>query len=116
MRRCPTILRLQVDGAGTGDGVAGVPVIVHDLSDSGLVPQSNNNGFPGDTGTSNDPTPLTNCFDDMSGGLSCNDLVQVSLNQNCVANLTPDMVLEGEEEDCTDNDLLPLGTYYEVFL
>jgi len=32
--------------------------------------------------------------------LAANDLVQVSLDQNCEANLTPEMILEGEGNNC----------------
>lgn len=35
--------------------------------------------------------------------LACNDNVQVSLNQNCEADITPGMILEGEDEDLIDN-------------
>ena len=112
----PIMMRAQVNGSGTGDGPLGTPITVNDPSDSGFVPQSNNQGRPGDTGTSDDPTPLTNCFNLVSGGITCNDDVQVSLNQDCIASLTPPMVLEGEAENCADDDLLPLGTYYEIVM
>ncbi len=112
----PTMLRLQAIGKGTGDGPAGTPIEVSDASDSGYITQSNNLGRPGDSGGSDDPTPLTNCYEEMSGGLSCNTSVQVSLNGDCIASLTPPMVLEGEEEDCASDDLLPLGTYYEILM
>jgi hypothetical protein len=35
--------------------------------------------------------------------LACNDNVQVSLDQDCEADITPGMILEGEDEDLIDN-------------
>jgi len=35
--------------------------------------------------------------------LACNDNVQVSLNQDCEADITPGMILEGEDEDLINN-------------
>ena len=110
----PALLRMQVEGKATGSGPIGGLVDVYDASDSGYVPQSNNAGRPGDSGGSDDPTPLTNCHDEVSGGISCNTSVQISLNEDCIGSLTPAMVLEGEEEDCASDDLLPLGAYYRV--
>lgn len=111
----PVFLKNQVTAFGTGTGISGANTTVSDLSDSGFVPQSNNPGRPGDSGNSNDPTPLTDCHNLMSGGLTCNNNVQVSVNENCTAELDPTMVLEGEEEACADRSIYPLGTYYEVF-
>ncbi len=112
----PAVPVLRAIGFGTGNGILGTPVEVSDDSDSGLNPETTNFGRPGDTGGSNDPTPLTNCWDLIGGGLSCNNSVQVSLNDTCVLNLIPDMVLEGEIQACSSDDLLPLGAYYEVFM
>jgi len=110
----PGNLKQQVTGFGTGDGILGLAVEVNDASDVGLSPETNNPGILGDTGGSNDPTPLSNCWDQISGGLSCNNSVQVSLNETCVANLIPDMVIEGEIAACSNDGQLPLGIYYEV--
>ncbi|MFT4536245.1 MAG: hypothetical protein ACI9P5_003621 [Saprospiraceae bacterium] len=41
--------------------------------------------------------------------LACNDNVQVSLNQNCEADITPGMILEGEDEDLIDNYSVTIG-------
>jgi hypothetical protein len=41
--------------------------------------------------------------------LACNDNVQVSLNQNCEANISPGMILEGEDEDLIDNYSVTIG-------
>jgi hypothetical protein len=41
--------------------------------------------------------------------LACNDNVQVSLNQNCEADITPAMILEGEDEDLLDNYSVSIG-------
>ena len=109
----PNNLRLQVTGSAVW-GLLNLPQLVSDLSDAGLDPNSDNPNAPGHAGGSNDPTQVGSCFDDLSGGISCNNSVQVSLNQDCMANLTPPMVLEGEEADCSNPVFLPLGTYYEI--
>ena len=41
--------------------------------------------------------------------LACNDNVQVSLNQNCEADITPGMILEGEDETLIDNYSVTIG-------
>ena len=41
--------------------------------------------------------------------LACNDNVQVSLNQDCAADITPGMILEGEDEDLIDNYSVTIG-------
>ena len=48
-------LENQAEGGGTDPG--GTPI--SDPSDSGTDPNTDNPGAPGDTGGSNDPTPLT---------------------------------------------------------
>ncbi len=53
-----TVPTNQANGAGTGAGPVGTPVVVTDLSDSGNAFESNNAGQPGDTGGQNDPTPI----------------------------------------------------------
>ena len=105
----PSVLRAQATARANGIGIDGNLDFVSDLSDSGFIPQSNNPNRPGDTGKSNDPTLLTNCFDQVSGGIACNDNVQVSLNGDCMVLLTPSMVLEGEFEQCDSDSLLPLS-------
>ncbi|MBI5914055.1 MAG: hypothetical protein HY842_01655 [Bacteroidetes bacterium] len=112
----PAIARNQAQAFGSTTGFCNLFLTVDDLSDSGFVPLSNNTGWPGDTGGSNDPTPLTNCWSLISNGISCNDQMQISVNQNCVAQLTPDMVLEGEYQQCSSDFLLPLGSYYQVVM
>lgn len=89
---------------------------VSDLSDSGYIPESNNPGRPGNTGGTCDPTPVTNCAQLVTGALTCNNLVQVSLNQNCIAGITPEMILEGEYQQCTGDLLFPLGGYYDLMI
>jgi hypothetical protein len=41
--------------------------------------------------------------------LACNDNVQVSLNLDCEANITPGMILEGEDEDLLPNYVVTIG-------
>ncbi len=106
----PAIPKFQATAFGTASG----PVTVSDLSDSGYNPQSSNPGWPGNSGGTDDPTPLTNCSTLVSGGITCNNLLQVSLNQACIAALTPEMVLEGEYQQCNGDALFPLGGYYRI--
>lgn len=42
-------------------------------------------------------------FQNITGALACNDLVQVSLDEDCEAIVTPDMLLEGNQYGCYDN-------------
>lgn len=44
-----------------------------------------------------------------SQALACNDNVQVSLNFDCEANITPAMILEGEDEDLLPNYVVTIG-------
>ncbi|MEY3367622.1 MAG: hypothetical protein RI973_777 [Bacteroidota bacterium] len=104
----------QVTATGQADDGLGGTITVSDLSDGGYITANTNPGWPGNTGGSDDPTPLTDCWDLVTSGLTCNNLVQVSFDQNCIAALTPDMILEGEYQQCLGNSLLPLGGYYRV--
>lgn len=42
-------------------------------------------------------------FDNITGAIACNDLVNVSLDGDCEAIVTPDMLLEGNEYGCYDD-------------
>jgi hypothetical protein len=97
------------------DGMGGF-LPVSDLTDAGFSPIGNNSNWPGNTGSGDDPTPLTNCWNLVSGGLACNNLVQVSFNQDCIAAIAPEMILDGEFAICTGDNLLPLGGYYRVLM
>jgi hypothetical protein len=46
-------------------------------------------------------------IDGVLGALACNDNVQVSLNGDCEAVISPDIILEGEESIDIDNDGVP---------
>jgi hypothetical protein len=111
----PFLLRNQATAFGTVAS-CGAATVVNDLSDAGPNPLTSNAGWFGDSGGTNDPTPLRDCWSELNDGLACNDLVQVSLNQNCEIWLSPTMVLEGETAMCNNGNLFPLGTYYEVFM
>lgn len=111
----PILLRNQATAFGTV-ATCGAPTVVNDPSDAGPNPMTSNAGWFGDSGGTNDPTPLRDCWSELNDGLACNDLVQISLNQNCEIWLSPTMVLEGETAMCNNGQLLPLGTYYEVFM
>src|SRR5690606_15880191 len=75
-------------------------VIVSDLSDTGIDPVGTNPFEYGDTGGSDDPTLLPNCWEDCS--LACNNLVYVAVNNMCEAEIVSEMILEGEDELCSD--------------
>jgi hypothetical protein len=103
----------QINGTAVGLGFNGVNITIEEESDSGFNPESTNPDRPGDTGSSDDPTPLTNCWDLVSNGIACNDLVQVSMDENCMAGISADMIVEGHYDQC-DLGLFPLGGYYDL--
>ncbi|MBK9012934.1 MAG: hypothetical protein IPM82_02000 [Saprospiraceae bacterium] len=111
----PSIMKNQAEAFGTVANCS-APFVVSDLSDEGANPLTSNAGWVGDSGGTNDPTLLTNCWNLLSNGIACNDLMQVSLNQDCEIGLTPDMVLEGEYPVCANPNTMPLGVYYQVFM
>ncbi len=111
----PVVMKNQATASGSVS-TCSAPMVVSDLSDEGDNPMTSNAGYIGDSGGSNDPTLLTNCWSLLNSSISCNDLVQVSLNQNCEIWLTPGMVLEGEAQMCINPNLYPLGSYYEVLM
>ncbi|MBK8567217.1 MAG: T9SS type A sorting domain-containing protein [Saprospiraceae bacterium] len=111
----PAVLGNQATVAGTVTNCF-PPSVVNDLTDAGPNPRTSNAGWPGDTGGTNDRSLLQRCWDELDEGMACNDLVQVSLNQNCEIWLTPTMVLEGESSICTNPTYFPLGYYYQVFM
>ncbi len=111
----PASLKTAATAFAEGEASDGSFVQISDVSDSGFKADSNP-GWPGDTGTSCDPTPVGNCWSLLSGGLSCNTNVQVSLDASCTAGLEAPMILEGEPEPCTDNELLPLGHYFDLMV
>ncbi|MBP9198093.1 MAG: proprotein convertase P-domain-containing protein, partial [Saprospiraceae bacterium] len=49
-----------------------------------------------------------NGYTNPTGALACNDLVQVSLDDNCEVIVTADMLLEGDEYGCYDNYLVQI--------
>lgn len=49
-----------------------------------------------------------NEFINPTGALACNDLVQVSLDDNCEVIVTADMLLEGDEYGCYDNYIVQI--------
>jgi hypothetical protein len=112
----PALPKNTVEAYASGTGPGGTAITIGDTSDSGYLPESNNPGRPGNTGGHCDPTPLGNCWNLLSNGITCNNLVQVSLDQTCVAGITPNMVLEGEFEQCTGDELYPLGAYYDMMV
>ncbi|MCF8243676.1 MAG: hypothetical protein K9J37_04680 [Saprospiraceae bacterium] len=111
----PAVMKNQAQALGTV-ATCFPPVVINDLSDAGDNPLTTNPGWVSDSGGSNDPTLLTDCWNQLNNGIGCNDLLQVSLNQNCEIWLTPGMVLEGEIPMCINPNSMPLGSYYEVFM
>lgn len=112
----PAVLKNQVTASATGVGPNNSSMTVTDLSDDGDTPQSTNPSFLGNSGGTDDPTLLSNCWNQLGNGIACNDLMQVSLNQLCEIWLTPDMVLEGEPFNCINPNTMPLGTYFQVLM
>ncbi len=118
----PAQPKAQAMVSGKAQNFQGVPIpdywnngaqyMAMDASDVGLDPMSTNPGQLGDTGGSDDPTPLGNCWQS-NLNMVCNDLVYISMDQNCSALVTPSMVLEGEDPEC-DEDNYPLGTFFQV--
>lgn len=98
----------------TASGEASGGTSVSDVSDAGYNPEGSNPGWPGDSGSSDDPTQFANSWQCLNNGIACNDLVQVSLDQTCIAKLKPETVLEGSCPNTTGEYLFPLGGYYRV--
>lgn len=110
----PAVPKMQAIATGDAPDENGNIITVSDESDSGFDPETNNAGWPGAPGGFDDPTPLTECWQQLSGGIACNDLVQVSMDESCIAKVTPDMVLEGALHHCINEELFPLGSYYRI--
>ncbi len=96
------------------DFINGGQFMVNDLSDDGDNPLTANPFAPGDNGTADDPTPLTDCWK-IAAPLVANDVVHVSMDSTCLALIEASMVLEGEADACTNYNY-PLGGYYKVTL
>jgi SdrD B-like domain/GEVED domain/SprB repeat len=111
------LLNFQASGLGKAVNYQGQPIpnyfqggaqyMAMDLSDDGLE-------FNGTYNDPNLPTFLGDCWKSTQN-MSANDLVYVSMDENCSALVTDQMILEGEDEDCTD-DQFCLGGYYKVVL
>jgi hypothetical protein len=118
----PAFPKAQAMVSGRAQNFQGVPIpdywnggaqyVANDLSDAGTDPMSTNPGAVGDTGGSDDPTPLGNCWQ-TTQNMVCNDLVYVSVDNDCSALVTPSMFLEGEDPNC-DEDNYPLGGFFEI--
>ena len=105
----------QIAGSASGLGPNGTDIVITDLSDSGYIPESTNSDRPGDTGSHDDPTPLTDCWTDVSNGLGCNDEINLSLDgEFCMASIGADDIIENYHDDCGGATLFPLGGYYQV--
>jgi hypothetical protein len=114
----PANPKAQAMVSGKAQNFQGVPIpdywnggaqyMAMDLSDVGTDPRSTNPGFDGDTGGTDDPTVLGNCWQ-TSQVYVCNDLVYISMDADCNAFVTPSMVMEGEDPDC-DEDNYPGGS------
>ena len=90
----------------------GAQYMAMDASDVGLDPMSTNPDALGDTGGSDDPTVLGNCWQ-TTQNMVCNDLVYISMDGDCNAFVTPSMLLEGEDPNC-DEDNYPLGGFTQI--
>ncbi|MFM9951874.1 MAG: SdrD B-like domain-containing protein, partial [Saprospiraceae bacterium] len=119
----PAFPKAQAMVSGKAQNFQGVPIpdywnggaqyMAMDLSDVGNDPLSTNPGYPGDTGGSDDPTVLGNCWQTTQTNTVCNDLVYISMDAECNAFVTPSMLLEGEDPNC-DEDNYPLGGFHQV--
>ncbi|MBU6342347.1 MAG: MSCRAMM family adhesin SdrC, partial [Bacteroidetes bacterium] len=108
-------LQFQANGSGKAVNYQGQPIpdyfnggqqfLATDLSNDGLT-------F---NGTYNDPDLATNLGDcwKTTQNMAANDLVYVSYDVNCQAFIHDEDILEGEDEDCTDQAFC-LGGYYKV--
>ncbi len=76
-------------------------VWTHDLSDSGLDPESYNEDDPFDLGTGDDPTVLPNCWKDACD-LTCVSHIEKPLGQDCEVEVTAEMVLKSFDQVCID--------------
>ncbi|MEO1713543.1 MAG: SdrD B-like domain-containing protein, partial [Bacteroidota bacterium] len=104
---------VNYEGVAIPDYLLGTPqFIASDLSDAGPDALGTNPGVPGDTGGSNDPTLLTDCWE-AGETMAANNSLQISLSGDCSALITSDMILEGGNDDC-DEDNYPQGSYYVV--
>ncbi|MBK8557079.1 MAG: hypothetical protein IPL65_15485 [Lewinellaceae bacterium] len=119
----PAQPKAQAMVSGKAQNFQGVPVpdywnggqqyMAMDLSDVGTNPQTTNPGFTGDTGGSDDPTTLGNCWQ-TTQQMTCNDLVHISVDdESCEALILASMVMEGEINACTE-EVYPLGGFYDV--
>ena len=118
----PANPKAQAMVSGKAQNFQGVPIpdywnggaqyMAMDLSDSGTDPMTNNPDAPGNTGGVDDPTPLGKCWQ-TTQNMVCNDFVNISIDANCNARLTPSGLLEGEDPNC-DEDNFPLGGFFTI--
>jgi hypothetical protein len=118
----PSYPQAQASVSGAAVNFQGLPIpdyfnngnqfVATDLSDVGTDPMSTNPNFLGDTGGSDDPTPLGDCWK-TTQQLVGNDLVYVSIDASCSALVNASDVLEGEDPNCTDV-VYPLGGLFNV--
>lgn len=87
---------------------------LQDISDSGFFPPTTNPNQPGDTGGSDDPTPLTDCWQLLDNGLACNNTITTSLDLFCQVNLSVDAILENHFSACDGMENFPLGSFYRL--
>jgi hypothetical protein len=92
-----TLAQGELSNQAIASGIFGID-LVEDESDTGSDPNGTNPFEYGDTGGSDDPTLLPNCWQDCV--LACNNLVHVSVNSMCEAEIAAEMILEGEDEIC----------------
>ena len=119
----PTFPESQASVSALAENFQGVPIpdfwnggnqyVATDLSDVGTDPMSTNPGFLGDTGGSDDPTPLGDCWE-TTQTMVCNDHINISVSdEDCTALINDESVMEGEDEDCTQTTY-PLGGFFKI--
>ncbi|MBL7780225.1 MAG: T9SS type A sorting domain-containing protein [Saprospiraceae bacterium] len=118
----PSAPKAQATVTGKAQNFQGVPIpdyfnggaqyVATDLSDAGMDAMTTNPDDPSDLGTANDPTLLGNCWQ-ITQDIVGNDLLHVSISDNCEVLINSTQVLEGEIDECTEQ-VYPLGGFYQV--
>ena len=95
-----------------GDGVVDGPVTLSDLSDSGINPIGTNAGASGDTGGSNDPTPLLNALPPQFQVMKRADKASLAAGDNAQWTVTVENTGATSGLDVQIVDVLPAGLVY----
>ncbi|MEI6882541.1 MAG: GEVED domain-containing protein, partial [Bacteroidota bacterium] len=113
----PASLNLQFQASGSGKAVnyQGQPILDYFNGGAQFMTTDLSNNDLVFNGTYNDPdiaNTIGNCWK-TTQNMAANDLVYVSIDANCQVLVTDEMILEGEDANCTNNAFC-LGGYYTV--